>query len=229
MRVTTAELAAFALVFAALAASAHVLGYRGYVRPILDRAEKISGHMARVRQQKTWIRSLNGRARSAENNVKLLELAADELQSYMVRDESERLKLATTRDAVAHEVAGLTVTPGDAPVPQRLAFRIPLDPNEQLNKLKQQYEAENTRAVFPRWTVPPMIDVLRFSERLTVEAPVADLLRYVSKLEAQPLFLQVTELKLALPKPDAPPTAPVKAVLELSALGLPAEEHTEGN
>lgn len=229
MRVTSAELTAFAVVFVGVAVLSHAVGYRNYVRPIMDRAERISGQMARVRQQKTWIRSLNGRARSAENNVKLLALAAEELQSCLVRDESERIKVATTRDAAAKDQPAVAVATGDASVPQRLAYRIPLDPNEQLNKLKQQYEVENPRATFPRWTVPPTIEVLKFSERLTVEAPVADLLRYMSKLEAQPLFLQVTDFKLTLPKPDAPLAAPAKAVLELSALGLPAEEPTEGN
>lgn len=228
-RLTTAELAAFGVVFVGVAALAHGLGYRGYLRPIMDRAEKISNQTAQVRKQKTWIRSLNGRARTAENNLKLLSFASDELQSYTVRDESERLKVATTRDAVAKDVPGLVLAPGETSVPQRLTFRIPVDPNEQLNKLKSHYEQDNPRATFPRWTVPPTIDVLKFSERFSVEGSVPDLAKFMSKLESQPLFLQITDLKLTLPKPDAPATAPAKAVLEVSALGLPAEEPTEGN
>lgn len=229
VRFTSAELAAFALVFVIIAALAHGPGYRGHVRPIIERADKIASQMVKVLQHKVWIRSLNGRARSAKNNVKVLVVAADELQSYTVRDESERLRVATTRDAVAREVPGLTLAPGETSVPVRLAYRIPVDPNDQLNKLKAQYEAENPRATFPRWTVPPTIDVWRFSERVTVEAPLNDVGRFIAKLEAQPLFLQVTDLRITLPKLDASPSAPVKAVLEVSALGLPFEEPAEGN
>lgn len=224
---STAELLAFLVVFAALASITQGLGYRGYLKPLMDRVAKVRNMTNLVHKQKTWVRSLTVRVRQSERKIKALQPALDELSSYFLRDESDRLRLSVARDHASKDLAGLTITPAEVSAPARLSFRIPVDPNEQLNRLRKDFVAENPKANFARWTVPSTIDVLRYSERITIEAPLKQIERFLMRIEAESLLLQVTELKLDLPAPDALDQTTAKATVELSALGLPSDEAVE--
>ena len=225
---STAEVVAFVLVFAAVASIAQGLGYRGYVKPLLDRQTKIRAQIARVAQQKTWVRGLNSRVKASERKVKALQPALEELSGYMLRDEGDRLRVSTARDQAVKELTGIVITPGEVEPPYKLTYQIPVNPNEQLNRLKQQFTQENPRLAFPRWAVDPNINVLRYSERITVEAPLTTLLRFLMRVESESLLVQVTELKLQLPDPETPENNLCRASVELSTLSMPAEDAPEG-
>lgn len=224
---STAEVVAFVLVFAAVASIAQGLGYRGHVKPLLDRQARVRAQIARVHQSKTWVRGLNSRVKQAERKIRALQPALDELQSYLLRDEGDRLRVSLARDHAARDLPGLVITPAETSPATKLTYRIPVDPNEQLNRLKQQFALENPRVAFPRWAVTQTIEVMRFSERVTVEAPLKILLRFLSRIEAESLLVQVTELKLSLPDPESPESNISRATVELSALSLPTEDATE--
>lgn len=225
---SSAELIAFVLVFAAVASISHGLGYRGYVKPILDRQAKLRAQIARVAQQKTWVRGLNSRVKAAERKIKSLQPALEELSGYMLRDEGDRLRVSIARDHASKDLPGLVITPGEVEPPAKLTFQIPVNPNEQLNRLKQTFSQENPRVQFPRWAVATTIDVQRYSERISVEAPLNTLLRFLMRLEAESLLVHVTELKVQLPDPETPENNLCRAQVQLSTLSMPAEDAGEG-
>lgn len=225
---SSAELVAFVLVFAAVASISHGLGYRGYVKPILDRQSKIRAQIARVAQQKTWVRGLNSRVKAAERKIKALAPALEELNGYLLRDEGDRLRVSIARDHASKDLPGLVITPGEVEPPAKLTFQIPVNPNEQLNRLKQTFTQENPRVQFPRWAVDQTIDVQRYSERIAVEAPLSTLLRFLMRLEAESLLVHVTELKVQLPDPETPENNLCRAQVQLSTLSMPVEEAGEG-
>lgn len=224
---STAELVAFVLVFAALASIAHGLGFRGYLKPLADKKTKIRAQIARVHQQKTWVRRLNSLEKQAVRKLNALQPGLDALQGFMLRDEGDRLRVSLARDHAARDLPGLVITPAETAPAVKLTYRIPVDPNEQLARLKQTFSQENPRVPFPRWAVTQTIEVMRYSERVTVEAPLNVLMRFLMRIEAESLLVQVTELKLTLPDPETPESNLSRATVELSALSLPAEDATE--
>ena len=226
---STVELIAFALVFAAVASIAHGIGYRNYVKPLLDKKTRVRAQSSRVYQSKTWVRNLNVRVRQAERKGKMLQSVLDELATYTLRDEGDRLRISMARDHASKDLPGLVVTPAEVSPPVPLTFHVPVDPNEQLNRLKQPFAQENPRVAFPNWVVPSSIEVKRFSERVTVEAPLPQVMRFLMRVEAEPLLIHVTELKLKLPDPDQVESNIAVAQVELSALAFPAEESSESH
>lgn len=203
---------------------AYELGYKGLVLPTQERVRRTRADIAQVRTQKQWVRKLRARVTQLEKKMKAVAPRSADLQAHLVRDDNDRFRMAVARDQAARDLSEFTITPIDSGVPPvRSNYRIPVDPNEQLVRLKQTFLKQNPRAVFGKWAVPGTIDVLRYADRMAVEAPFPDLMRFIARLEADHLLIQVTELKVGSGRDGR-----ASATLEITGIGLPGDESTAG-
>lgn len=220
-----ADLWLMALVVAFVAWAGHEVGYKRHLHPILERTAGVRAQTARIRSERQWFRSL--RAQIARTRLKLRAVAPllESLQAHLVRDEGERFRLAITRDLVARGVEGLALVSADPPAPAvRQAFRKPVDPNEQLGRLRQEFLRVHPQAVVQRWAVAGTIDTIRYHDRFDVEATVTALVRFLGRIEAQPPLMQVTYLGLSAAGGASGSGPRVRATIEVAGLGLPWEE-----
>jgi len=223
--VSRSDVVSFAVVLSVVTWMGFDVGYRGYLQPIIERGDKLRSQMAKIRTQKQWVRRLKAKISQMERKLKVLSPLLDDLQTYLIRDEPDRFRLALGRDLAAKSIKNLVVSTAEtASPPSKLAFRNPVDPNEQLSRLRQSFLKDNPRAVFTRWVVPSSLDAFVYSERFTVESSIKDLLLFLGKVTADPLLMEVTELKVSGAETGTRSTDRIIATVELSALGLPLAE-----
>ncbi|MBI4861841.1 MAG: hypothetical protein HY815_16520 [Candidatus Riflebacteria bacterium] len=223
------DLVGFAVIFVVMVWLSFQIGFREYLRPIIERSNKMKLQVARLRGQRQWVRSLKAKVIRLERKVKSLTALLDELQGHLIRDDGDRFRASVARDQAVKALKEFQLIPTESgQAPARLSFRNPVDPNEQLNRLKNAFSKDNPRVVFPRWAVPGSIDVLKYADRFTVEASFADLLRFLGRIQADAIFLEVTDLRVSASRTANASPDRVSATVEVSGLGLPAEEAQEG-
>lgn len=211
------ELALTVAVLLAAAAATWEVGVRGTLAPLLEQRARLREKLIAVRAQKRWIRERETATAALKVRLDALANLASELDPYMLREE-DRLRLPQARDRAATALGDHLLSPESTGAPpERFTSPAPADPNEHLDKLRGAFLKQNPRAVFDAWRVPPEIDVLRYQERFALECSYAGLFSFLARLDADPLLVEVTELKASGFRTERGER--VSATIELSGFG----------
>lgn len=198
-------------------------GYRFFLQPALSRAEDMREEMAKIRIDKARIRKTRAQVTRFQSKLKAMEKLFEDLRIHLVRSENDRFRMDLARDKAMRGLEDLTLTPVDIRSPPlKLSFDNPIDPNVQLQQLKEAYLKKNPRGTLPpRWEVPTATTVLRYVEKFSLEGSVEDLTRFLGRIECDELHLEVTSVKIGPAIKEEGKPDRVTAMVEISALGFP--------
>lgn len=214
MKGALAALAVLALAYPAL--------WLPWVEPLLAERNRLARERDQVQAEKLWVRGLRERSDAAATRQKSRAAAIAEIETFFLRDESERLRMAKARDA-ALQGLDLQVTPLEAGAAERITFDSDSDPNLELAKLKSQFLSRYPRVQLEKWELPASTGFLRLEERIKMEGGYQPLFAFLSKVQAGSLFMEVTRLELEC-DPGADPAERVAATVAVSSLVLTGTE-----
>lgn len=218
------EAAGVALVLALVAGLTWELGWHSHLLPLLARRERIREQSARVRAQKRWARALEAQLKLAEGRVGELGALAREMVPHLVRDQSDALRLVQARDAALRGLADVVLSPeATGGAPAREVFPVLLDPTPALDRLRDAFQKDHPKVLFESWNTPREIEVLRYEERFSLECSYESLFVFLARIEAEPLLVEVTGLKLSGFRSEKGGEPRVNAMVTLSSPGWPAE------
>lgn len=211
-----------ALILMITAFLAWQVGWRGHLERLMGQRARLREQVSRVRAQKRWVRSLESAVAMVDARLAQVAAVATEVSPHLLQNEGDRLRLLQARDQGVRGAGETLLSPeGNGGPPQRFAYPVPLDPMPALNPLRDAFLREHPRAVFDSWGVPREIEVLRFEERFTLEAPLKGLFNFLESVEADPLLIQVLSLKVTGFKSERGGEDRVSAFITLAAPGWP--------
>jgi hypothetical protein len=223
MRNHKTELAGELLAVALLAAVLARQGWLFAIAPRLEQQAALSSELADLRDNKAWGRSLRARLSASEAAYPLRTAALREIDSYFLHDENDRLRILDAWDRAIKQATALRAQPDPASSrAQAFEWRVGEPLNEEANELRRKFGKLYPHDELPAWKpAADTVTVMQLDERLRLSGPVPELFGFLTRVQSESLFFEVTQLSFR--QDGAAPDEPVQATVTLSAALFPRE------
>jgi hypothetical protein len=215
-------------VFVAVAVAwlSYAFGHGTLVAPLAAERDRLKKDLDQVKGHKNEVGELNSRVLAVERRLEESGARLKQVFSHLLKDANDLLRMAESRDQVLKDLRNLQFVPsGPRAVPRPFSVDMVEDLNRQLVERRNAFLKIHPKLALDRWTVPSEISVVRIEDSFRLDGSYDDDVAFLSRIQACPLFLEVSALKVEGFNVDGEKR--LSATLSVSTLTFPGEEEGE--